>query len=106
MGARYHSFTGCGSLCMPFSTYALATGAVPSGRSVRLRPPRSSKVYISLRTMSVAVPTPRTNTSVSSNVGVVMRPKPLAAIRSAAARSMSARTRDSAGADGSTAAGV
>ena len=50
-----------------------ATGAVPSGRRVMLRPPRSSNVYISLRTMSVDSPTPAVNSRVSSNVGVSMR---------------------------------
>ena len=55
---------------MPCSTYARQTPAVPSGRSVSERPALSSKVNISLRTMSVASPTPRANTSVSSNTGV------------------------------------
>ena len=45
-------------------------GAVPSGRSVSERSPLSVKVYISLRTMSVASPTPRSNNPVSSNSGV------------------------------------
>ncbi len=53
--------------------YARQTGAVPSGRSVNDRPPPSSKLYISLRTMSVASPTPRANSSVASNVGVSIR---------------------------------
>ncbi len=74
MGPVYQSFTGSGSLCMPCSTKARTTPAVPSGRSVMDRPPRSSNVYISLRTMSVLAPTPRANTSVCSNVGVVMWP--------------------------------
>ncbi len=47
-------------------------GAVPSGRSVSERPPLSGKVYISLRTMSVASPTPRSKRTVSSNSGVTM----------------------------------
>ncbi len=47
-------------------------GAVPSGRSVSERPPLSGNVYISLRTMSVASPTPRSNSPVSSNSGVTM----------------------------------
>ncbi len=59
---------------MPCWTKARTTGAVPSGRRVRERPARSSNVYISLRTTSVLVPTPRTKTSVSSNVGVTISP--------------------------------
>ena len=51
-----------------------AIGAVPSGRRVRLRPPWSANVNISLRTMSVASPTPRANSSVSSKAGVSIRP--------------------------------
>ena len=43
---------------------------MPSGRSVSDRPPLSSKVNISFCTMSVDSPTPRANTSVSSNTGV------------------------------------
>ncbi len=58
---------------MPCWTKARTTGAVPSGRRLRLRPPWSSNVYISLRTTSVLVPTPRTKTSVSSKVGVTTR---------------------------------
>ena len=76
IGATYQSFTGRGSLCMPCCTNARTTGAVPSGRRVRLVPPSSSKVYISLRTMSVLVPTPRTKSAVSSKVGVTMRRYP------------------------------
>ena len=48
----------------------------PPGRSVSERPPRSSNVYISLRTMSVASPTVRTNRSESSKIGVSIWPKP------------------------------
>ena len=44
--------------------------AVSSGRSVSERPPRSSKVYISLVTTSVDSPTPREKTAVSSKTGV------------------------------------
>ena len=58
---------------MPCSTNARHTGAVPSGRSVSERPPASSKVNISLRTMSVDSPTPRANSSVASNTGVSIR---------------------------------
>ena len=61
---------------MPCSRYARQTGAVPSGRSVSERPPWSVNVYISLRTMSVASPTVRTNSSVSSKIGVSIWPKP------------------------------
>ena len=49
--------------------------AVNSGRSVRLSPPRSSKVYISLETMSVVSPIERANTSVASNTGISTRPE-------------------------------
>ena len=45
------------------------TPAVPSGRSDRERPPRSSNVYISFETTSVDSPTPRTNSSVDSKTG-------------------------------------
>ena len=55
---------------MPCSTYARQTPAVPSGRSVSERPALSSKVNISLRTMSVEAPTPRAKSSVSSNTGL------------------------------------
>ncbi len=47
-------------------------GAVPSGRRVSERSPLSANVYISLRTMSVASPTPRSKSPVSSNSGVTM----------------------------------
>ena len=58
--------------CIPFSTNARATPAVPSGLSVMLRLPLSLKVYISLLTISVVSPTPRRKTSVCSNVGVLI----------------------------------
>ncbi len=45
------------------------TPAVPSGRNVTERPPRSAKVYISLLTTSVDSPTPRANSAVSSKIG-------------------------------------
>ena len=48
---------------------ARITPAVPSGRRVTDRPPRSAKVYISLETTSVDSPTPRANSAVSSNSG-------------------------------------
>ena len=44
--------------------------AVFSGRSVSEVSSRSSKVYISLVTMSVSSPTPRANSCVSSRMGV------------------------------------
>jgi len=44
--------------------------AVPSGRNVIDLPPLSSKVYISFVTISVDSPTPRTNNSVLSKIGV------------------------------------
>ena len=53
---------------------ARTTGAVHSGRSVRLRPPLSANVYISFSTMSVVSPTPRTKRSVDSNIGVRISP--------------------------------
>jgi hypothetical protein len=58
---------------MPCSRYARTTPAVPSGRSVRLRSPRSSKVYISFWTTSVDAPTPRAKSSVASKIGVSIR---------------------------------
>ena len=51
---------------------ARMTPAVPSGRSVTERSPRSAKVYISLDTTSVDSPTPRANRPVSSNTGSSM----------------------------------
>ena len=54
--------------------YARATPAVPSGRRVIRSPPLSSKVYISLVTMSEVSPSVRLNTSVNSNTGVVISP--------------------------------
>jgi hypothetical protein len=52
------------------------TPAVPSGRRVTDRPPRSAKVYISLDTTSVDSPTPRANSAVSSNTGSSIGPYP------------------------------
>ena len=46
------------------------TGAVPSGRSVSDRSPRSVNVYISLATTSLVSPDVRANNSVASNTGV------------------------------------
>ena len=51
------------------------TDAVHSGRSVNDSSPRS-KVYISLRTMSVESPTERANSSVVSSSGVRISSKP------------------------------
>ncbi len=45
------------------------TPAVPSGRRVSDRSPRSVKVYISFETTSVDSPTPRANSCVSSKTG-------------------------------------
>ena len=53
---------------------ARITPAVPSGRRVTLRSPRSAKVYISLLTTSVDSPTPRANRPVSSKIGNSMCP--------------------------------
>ena len=52
------------------------TPAVPSGRSVTLRPPLSENVYISLDTTSVDSPTPRANNAVSSKIGSSTCPYP------------------------------
>jgi hypothetical protein len=43
---------------------------------VTLSPPLSGKVYISLETMSLVSPIERANTSVASNTGISIRPKP------------------------------
>ena len=51
---------------------ARATPAVNSGRSVTRSPPRSSKLYISLVTMSEVSPSVRANTSVNSNTGTAI----------------------------------
>jgi hypothetical protein len=48
--------------------------AVFSGRNVRLSPPRSSNVYISLVTTSEVSPSVRANTSVNSKIGVAISP--------------------------------
>ncbi len=53
---------------------ARTTPAVFSGRSVIRSPPRSSKVYISLVTMSEVSPSVRWNTSVNSKIGVAISP--------------------------------
>ena len=55
---------------------ARMTPAVPSGRSVTERSPRSAKVYISLLTTSVDSPTPRANNAVSSKIGNSISPYP------------------------------
>jgi hypothetical protein len=48
-------------------------GAVPSGRSVSDRPPRSVNVYVSFWTTSDPPPEVRTISSVSSKAGVSIR---------------------------------
>lgn len=53
---------------------ARITPAVPSGRKVTERSPRSANVYISLDTTSVDSPTPRANSAVSSKIGNSMSP--------------------------------
>jgi hypothetical protein len=45
-------------------------------RSVRLSPPRSVRVYISLVTTSEVSPRVRANTSVNSKIGVATSAKP------------------------------
>ena len=55
---------------------ARTTPAVPSGRNVTDRSPRSAKVYISLATTSVDSPTPRANRAVSSKTGSSMSAYP------------------------------
>ena len=64
------SFTGCGSRCIPCSTYARQIGAVPSGRSVSERSDRSVKLYISFCTTSEPAPEVRAKSAVSSKTGV------------------------------------
>jgi hypothetical protein len=82
---------------MPCSIYARQTGAVPSGRSVNERPERSSNVYISLPTMSVASPTVRTNSSESSKTGVSIWPKPAPSASARASVTISPRRAASSG---------
>jgi hypothetical protein len=65
----YQTFHGSGPRSTWCSTAARITPAVPSGRSVSDRSPRSVNVYISLVTMSVDSPT-RRKTPVSSKTGV------------------------------------
>ena len=60
----------------PLLTRAGNRPAVASGRRVRLSPPRSVKVYISLDTTSEVSPKPRAKTRVSSNTGVAHSSKP------------------------------
>src|SRR3954447_15992576 len=62
-----------------------------------LRPPRSSKVNISFWTTSVAAPTDRSNSAVSSKIGVSMRPKPARPRSDRAASSRAERGRSSSG---------
>ena len=57
------------------SMEARAIPAVNSGRRERDSPPRSSKLYISLETISVVSPIERANTSVFSNTGISARRK-------------------------------
>ena len=72
----YHILVGDGKLDIPFSIYALTTPAVPSGLSVILLPPLSSKVYISFCTTSVVSPTPLWKSSVFSKTGTLISLKP------------------------------
>ena len=60
---------GESTLIKSLSKAALTQPAVPSGRKDILSPPLSSKVYISLLTMSVDWPTPLENNSVFSIKG-------------------------------------
>ena len=53
----------------PLEIAARTMPAVASGRSVRLSPPMSWKVYISFSTMSVYSPIERLNSSVCSTIG-------------------------------------
>jgi hypothetical protein len=62
-----------------------------------LRPPLSRKVYISFSTMSVVSPTPRTNNSVASNIGVRISPYPNRPAISRAFASSSFHAADSGG---------
>ena len=69
MGPRQKNFSGrCWA--KPPEMNALATPAVTSGRSVIRSPDLSSKVYISLVTMSEVSPRVRWKTSVNSIMGV------------------------------------
>src|SRR5512143_592039 len=89
MGPRYQSFSGAGcDARRPSSRYARTTPAVFSGRSVTRSPERVSNVYISLPTMSVASPTPRSNSSVFSKRGVRISEKHALAITRRAASSI------------------
>ena len=65
LGPAYQALYGSVGRC---SENPRTTDAVCSGRSARVRPPLSSKEYISLRTTSVASPR-RWNTSTCSNIG-------------------------------------
>jgi len=56
----------------PMVRQARAMGAVPSGRSVRERSPRSRNVYISFCTTSEPLPEVRWKSSVSSKTGVAI----------------------------------
>ena len=49
-------------------------GRVPSGRNAIIWPSRSSKMYISLPTTSLASPMPRRKTPACSMIGVRVRP--------------------------------
>src|SRR5258706_9104336 len=74
--------------------------AVASGRSVRLSPfNRSSKLYISCSTMSVALPMPRTNNGVASTIGTRRLRYPYCA---KVARAASSRRSHSAASSGNT----
>ena len=80
MGPQHHSFAAVPWAHSPFSTAALTMLAVPSGRRVRLLPPRSVKVYISFSTISVVSPTPRAKSSVCSKRGRCTSENPKSAI--------------------------
>ena len=83
MGPQHQSLAEVPWAHSPFSSAARTIPAVPSGRSVTLRPPRSEKVYISFSTMSVVSPTPREKSSVCSKRGRCTSEQPKSAIASA-----------------------
>src|SRR5262245_56313115 len=77
--------------------WARTTGAFPSGRNVNDFSSRSSKVYISLETISVSSPTPRANSSVLSKIGVRTSAKPYRSKISRAVFSTRVQSADSGG---------
>ena len=71
LGPIYHNLLKV-PFKLPLLITALATEAVPSGRSVQDLSPLSTNVYISLLTTSVPSPIPLTKRSVISIIGVLI----------------------------------